>query len=200
MFLCRRGYCPRQCILTAYRCKIACSCRLMSRWWRFEGFILAVGSRRSGGNGYFKSRSFRAAAAWSKLIQPLPSLFLASWCKSGHGSSRIVTSPLETGRPILMSRITSEVRVRRYSGVMPVAPCGTRPVVYHFCRHRRLGRCRSCPQDQSERIKPTSLGTQPTAAPQFVSRQSKPAPNAGITSRGTGARCNHREIAPGTDR
>src|SRR4051812_9264241 len=52
---------------------------------------------------------------------------MASQYKSGQGSSRRVTPPLETGLPIWMARIVSMIRVRRYSGVMPAAPGGTWP-------------------------------------------------------------------------
>src|SRR3954465_12408120 len=72
--------------------------------------------------------------------------------KSGHGSSRSLTSPLETGVPIWMARIVSTITAKRCSGVMPAAPCGTRPLqstitagasawgaVGQVCRYQDIG-------------------------------------------------------------
>jgi len=62
-----------------------------------------------------------------RLIQPISSRIMALQYRSGHGSSRTITSPLETGAPMCIARIVSMISIRRFSGVMPAALRGTRP-------------------------------------------------------------------------
>jgi hypothetical protein len=183
--LCRRGSYPGHARRQPPLMKSRALGLVSTGRWRFNDSPGAIASCRSGGDSRSRMRSIRAAAAWSKLIQPAPSRSMASRDRSGQGSSRHVTNPLGIGMPALMAWIVPMIRSKRCSGVMPAPPCGTaalqsttaaRASVWVFDSQTYVGR------HQVWRTYPMSPASQLPAAPHFMSSRKKTVPNVAITS------------------